>query len=68
MIRCAPTGMLWSSSPNTNQLGTVCHSACCPAGSNNASWVTGRWVIAIRAACSAGRSAQNWAWYLSWAM
>ena len=69
MIWCAPAGMLWSSSPNTNQLGTVRHSACSPGGLEQRLLGDGPLRDRHHArACSAGRSAQNCAWYLSWAM
>src|SRR5215204_7503001 len=54
--------MLRSSSPKTNQDGSSCHSGRSPDGSTSASWVTGRCVAAMRAACGAGTSAQNCSW------
>jgi len=59
LTRCAPAGMLRSSSPNKNQVGTERHSGLSPEGSASAAAVTGRWLTDIKAACSAGRSAAN---------
>ena len=42
MMRCAPTEMLRSWSPKTNQLGTVFHSGVSPDGSDRAVPVIGR--------------------------
>lgn len=54
--------MLRSSPPIRNHEGTSRQSGRSPDGSVGASCVAGRCVAAIRAACGAGTSAQNWAW------
>ena len=60
--------MLRSSSAIRNHDGSLRHSGHSPDGSVSASWVTGRCMVAISAACRAGTSAQNWPWNRSWVM
>ena len=60
--------MMRSSSPIRNHDGTSFHSGRSPDGSMSASWVAGRCVAAISAACGAGTSGQKMSWKLSAAM
>jgi hypothetical protein len=57
--------MMRSSSPIRNHDGTCFQSGRSPEGSVSASWVAGRCVAAITAACSADTSWQKTWWQLS---